>query len=179
MKTLGKSLIAILLLSLVLTNYSCKKIDEILTFTITDQTEITIESSLPFSLPLEIPTPDINTSSDEELSNNNTSTDLVKDVKLTSLSMKIKSPNGKTFSFLKSIHIFISTNGSDEIELAFKDNINANSSTINLTSTNEKLDKYIIADKYKLRTKVTTKETLTQDVTIEINMEYKITADPL
>jgi len=78
---------------------------------------------VPFSLPFEIPTPDITTNSEQELNNNNTKANLVKDVSLEELKLTIVSPSGKTFSFLKSVHIYISTNDDDEVELAYKDNI--------------------------------------------------------
>ncbi len=179
MKNSKTTFLLIFAIAVIAINYSCDKIDELLTFTISNKTEIVIETSIPIALPFEIPTPDITTGSEEQMSNNNSSTDLIKDVLLTSFNMKIKDPSDKTFSFLKSIHIYISTNSSDEIELAYKDNIDAGTNSIDLTTTTAKLDKYIKADKYKLRTKVTTKETVTQDITIEINMEYKITADLL
>jgi alanine dehydrogenase len=130
-------------------------------------------------LPVEIPTPDITTNSDEEFSNNGTRSDLVKEVYLSNLVLSIKSPEDKTFSFLKSIHIYIRTNDSDEVELAYKDNVNSDAKFINLDLTHERLDKYIKADSYKLRTEVSTRETLTQDVTIVVDMSFKVTADPL
>lgn len=158
---------------------ACKKVDELLTFEISDQTEIVIESSSPYSLPVEIPTPDITTNSDEEFSNNGTRADLVKDVYLSSLVLSIKSPEDKTFSFLKSIHIYIRTDDSDEIELAYKDEISSDTQSIKLIATDKRLDKYVKADSYKLRTEVTTRETLTQDITIVVDMSFKVTADPL
>jgi len=179
MKNSKTTFLLIFAITIIAINYSCDKIDELLTFTISNKTEIVIETSIPIALPFEIPTPDITTGSEEQMSNNNSSTDLIKDVLLTSFNMKIKDPSDKTFSFLKSIHIYISTNSSDEIELAYKENIDSGTNSINLITTTAKLDKYIKADKYKLRTKVITKETVTQDITIEINMEYKITADLL
>ena len=174
-----KTKIVLAALSVIILLGACKKIDELLTFTVNDQTEIVIESSAPFSLPVEIPTPDITTNSDEEFSNNGTRSDLVKEVYLSNLVLSIKSPEDKTFSFLKSIHIYIRTNDSDEVELAYKDNVNSDAKFINLDLTHERLDKYIKADSYKLRTEVTTKETLTQDVTIVVDMSFKVTADPL
>jgi hypothetical protein len=87
-------------------------------------------------------TPEVTTNSSAEFENNNTKADLVKDVKLKELTLTITDPTAKTFSFLKSIHLYISTDSNDEIELAFKDDINSTSSTITLTTTAAKLDKY-------------------------------------
>ena len=130
-------------------------------------------------MPFEIPTPDITTNSEQELNNNNTKANLVKDVSLEELKLTIVSPSGKTFSFLKSVEIYISTNDDDEVLLADKNDIQSNAESIDLSTTDNKLDKYIKAESYKLRTKVVTRETLTQDIRIKINMKFKVTADPL
>lgn len=172
----SKPVLIIAFISLFIT--SCNEVDKLLTFTISDQASFTINSGLPFDTPFEAPTPDVTSNSTTEFENNNTKTDLVKDVKLQKLKLSITTPPDKTFSFLKSVHMYISTTPDDEIELAFLDNINVTSNTIDLTCTPQKLDKYIKASSYKIRTKVITKETLTKETTVKANMEFKVTADP-
>ncbi|MFT7163821.1 MAG: hypothetical protein ACI9CZ_000380 [Flavobacterium sp.] len=76
------------------------------------------------------------------------------------------------------MHIFISTDANDEIELAFLDDINSTSSIITLTPTAEKLDKYIKAPSFTLRVKAVTKETVTQNITVKADMRFQVTADP-
>ncbi|SHL14872.1 hypothetical protein [Flavobacterium chilense] len=165
-----------LLLSLFLT--SCSAVDDLLSFTISNATSIKIQSTSPINLPSEIITPDVTTNSSAEFQNNKTKASLVKDVKIRSLKLTISDPSDKTFTFLKSVHLYISTTDSDEIELAYQDNINSSSNTIDLICTDARLDQYIKADKYKIRTKVTLKETLTKDVTIKADMKFRVTADP-
>lgn len=157
---------------------SCNAVDDLLTFNISNETSIKIESTSPINLPTEIVTPDVTTNSSAEFENNKTKASLVKDVKIRSLKLSISDPSDKTFTFLKSIHLYISTTDSDEIELAYQDNINSSSNTIDLICTDKKLDQYIKADSYKIRTQVTIKETLTKDVTIKADMTFKVTADP-
>lgn len=157
---------------------SCNTVDDLLTFTISNDASIKIKSTSPIDLPSEIITPDVTTNSSAEFENNKTKANLVKDVKIKSLKLSITDPSDKTFTFLKSIHLFISTANSDEIELAYLDNINVSSNTIDLICTDKKLDQYIKADSYKIRTKVTLKETLTKDVTVKSDMKFKVTADP-
>lgn len=157
---------------------SCDAVDDLLTFDISNQVSIKIENSSPINLPYEIITPDVTTNSSAEFENNNTNAGLVKDVKLKSLKLSIESPQEKTFTFLKSIHIYISTADSDEIELAYQENINSSSNTLDLICTDKKLDQYIKADNFKLRTQVTMKETVTQDVIINADMKFRVTADP-
>ncbi|PZX94459.1 hypothetical protein DOS84_06650 [Flavobacterium aquariorum] len=174
MKTKKITILVLLALMIV----SCSEVDKLLTFTISDQTTFTVNSGLPFNSPFEAATPDVTTNSTSEFKNNNTNVDLVKDVKLEELKLSITSPADKTFSFLKSVHMYISTNANDEIELAFQDNISSTTNMLNLTCTSQKLDKYIKASSYKIRTSVTTKETLTQETTVKADMRFKVTADP-
>ncbi|URC10824.1 hypothetical protein [Flavobacterium sp. B183] len=157
---------------------SCDAVDNLLTFTISNETSIQIKSTSPINLPSEIITPDVTTNSSAEFENNKTKASLVKDVKLKSLKLMITNPTDKTFTFLKSVHLYISTTDSDEIELAYQDNINTSTNSIDLICTDARLDQYIKADKYKIRTKVTLKETLTKDVTVKAEMKFRVTADP-
>jgi hypothetical protein len=157
---------------------SCNVIDDLLTFSIDNQTTVTIPSGFPVNTALELVTPEISSNSSTAFENNNTNAQLVKDVKLKEMKLTVTNPANKSFSFLKSIHIYISTNDSDEIELAFLDDINSTSNTLNLTCTTEKLDKYIKASSFKLRTKVLTKEAITQDISIQADMKFQVTADP-
>lgn len=172
----NKVFLSVLAVGILLT-FSCKKL---LTFEISDSTTTTVEADiLPFSLPVELPTPDVTTNSENEFAQNNTNINLVKEIILKELELTITSPSDKTFSFLKSIEIYISADGEEETKLAWKDNIDSNAKSIELETSNSALDKYVKKDKYKLRTKVVTKETLTQDVDIKIDFTFQVTADPL
>lgn len=157
----------------------CKEVEKLLTFTITDQTEFTVESTSPLNLPIEIGTPAVTTNSNQKFENNNTRAGLVKDIKLTELRLTVTNPTGKTFSFMKSVHIYISTDQQNEIELAYLDEFPTNVGTVTLNTTNAKLDAYVKASSYNLRTSVVTDETLTQPVDIKVDLEFKVTAAPL
>ncbi len=173
MKT--KVILSVLLIGIVLT-ISCKKL---LTFDISDSTTTTVDANiLPFQLPVELPTPDVTTNSENEFAQNDTKVELVKEIILKKLELTITSPSDKTFSFLKSIEIYISADGEDEMKLAWNDDVQSNAKSIELETTNSALDKYVKKDKYKLRTKVVTKETLTQSVDIKIDFTFQVTADP-
>ena len=174
MKTKKITIIAFLALLTI----SCNEIDKLLTFTISNEATFKVNTGLPINSPSEVPTPDVTSNSSTEFENNNTRTDLVKDVQLKELNLSITDPSDKTFSFLKSVHMYISTTADDEIELGYQDNISSTSNTISLICTTQKLDKYIKASSYKIRTKVTTKETLTQDITVKADMKFRVTADP-
>jgi len=174
MKT--KLILTIFLIGTIFT-FSCKKL---LTFDISDSTTTTVNGNvLPFQPPFDVPTPDVTTNSENEFAQNNTNVDLVKEIILKNLKLTITSPSDKTFSFLKSIEIYISADGEDETKLAWKDDIDSNAKSIDLETTTAALDKYVKKDKYKLSTKVVTKETVNEDVDIKIDFTFQVTADPL
>ncbi|MGC1241829.1 MAG: hypothetical protein WA874_09580 [Chryseosolibacter sp.] len=157
---------------------SCDEVDKMLTFRIDGRTTIRVESNAsPIALPLEIPTPEVTSNSQQQYENNNTHASLVKDVKLEALRLTITDPSAKTFSFLKTIRIFISADQTSEIELAFAENISSDATTLELTTTKEKLDAYIKASSYNLRTEVITDEALTESVDIQADLKFLVTAD--
>lgn len=162
---------------MVLCLLGCEDVDKILTFPINDRTTIQIEGISPLQPPLEIPTPAVTSNSQQQYENNNTRADLVKDVKLDQLKLTITDPASKTFSFLKSIRIYISSDQSNEIELASMEEISSDANTLQLIPTQEKLDVYAKAESYNLRTEVITDETLTQTVEIQIDLRFFVTAE--
>jgi hypothetical protein len=173
--------ISILILPLVLAiTFACSEIDKILTFNIENEANFSIPSTIGINSPFIIQTPDIQTNSTQEFANNNTKKDLVNDVKLSALNLKITSPTNTNFSFLKSINIYISAEGVAEKRVAYLTDIPDNvGSSIDLIPTNEKLDEIIKQDKYSIRTEVVTDKTFFQDIEIHAKMNFKVTADVL
>jgi hypothetical protein len=94
------------------------------------------------------------------------------------LALTITSPSDKTFSFLKSIEIYISADGEDETKLAWNNEVQSDAQSIELETTTQALDRYVKKSSYKLRTEVTTRESLTQSVDIKIDFTFQVTADP-
>lgn len=158
---------------------SCEDVEKLLTFSVNHQVTVRIESTSPLNIPIDIVTPDVATNSSQTFQNNNTAASHVKDIRLEKIDLTVSNPSGKTFSFLKSIKLYISTDQGNEIELASQDNIPATATTVTLTPTKEKLDTYVKASSYKLRTSVVTREALTQPVDIKSDLKFKVTAAPL
>ena len=173
----SKLILAFAAITILFVVVSCKKIEDLLTFNINVENNFTVGASGPLNVPFDILTPQVTTNSTQQFQNNNSNVNKVKDIKLTKVDLQILSPAGKTFSFLQSVHIYISTNASDEIELAYLDNISTTATAISLTPTNATLDKYVKASSYSLRTKVVTKQALTQDVEIKNLCQFKVTAN--
>lgn len=146
-------------------------------FYVTDSTSTTIPTSIPLNLPYNIPIPAISSSNTQEYKNNNTTPDLIKEVSLKQLLLTITSPTNQNFSFLKSITIYIEkADGSNKKKLAYNDNVNSTSTTLELTSTGENLVPYLQDSTYKLETQYTVKAIPTQDIAIKIDLKFYITA---
>ena len=172
-KLLFIPLVAAILFSVV----SCKKIADLLKFTIDVENNFTVAASGPLNIPFDILTPQVTTNSSQQFQNNNSDINKVKEIKLKKVDLQIINPPGKTFSFLQSVHIYISTNASDEIELAYLDNIPTTVNSISLITTSASLDTYVKAPSYRLRTKIVTKQALTQDVEIKNLCQFQVTAN--
>jgi hypothetical protein len=166
-------------LALLVSLAGCHKIEHLLTFYISYQTSFRVENTVPLNLPVDIGTPDVTTNSTQQFQNNNTSASLVKDIRLDQVRLTVTNPAGKNFSFLKSVHVYISTSSTDEKELAWRDDIPTDATVVDLQPTQDKLDTYVKASSYKLRTKVVTRETLSQPVDVQVDLKFKVTAAPL
>ena len=170
-------LLAPLALFLIFTG--CKKIQQLLTFYIEDSQSIRIPATPLFGSIVSLTPLTVTTKSDDTFKNNNTRADLVKDVSLNKLTLTITDPSGQNFDFLQKIEIYISTNANDQIRLAYLDQIPRGVSSIELISTNAKLDTYLKAATYTLTTKVQTGQAIARDITVRADSRFKVTADPL
>lgn len=179
MKTIfPKKLLLLTIAAAILTSFfSCKKLEELLTFNINVENNFTVGATSPINIPVDILTPQVTTNSTQQFENNNSNVNKVKDIKLKKVDLQIVSPAGKTFSFLESVHIYISTNANDEIELAYLDNIATTATAISLIPTAASLDHYVKASSYSLRTKIVMKQALTQNVEIKNMCQFQVTAN--
>ncbi|MBC6697431.1 hypothetical protein [Hymenobacter sp. BT190] len=173
-----KKVLFLLPLLALLVGSGCKKVNELLTFEISDSQNIKIPASglvtPPFISPIAVPA-----RSQENFKNNNTSADLVKDVSLTKLTLTITDPAAENFNFLRSIKISIGTDQNDKVPLAALDNVPMGVSSIELQSSNTKLDKYLKAPSYTLYTEVTLRGNVARELTLRSDSKFKVTADPL
>jgi hypothetical protein len=77
-----KTLAYLIVLTAIITNCSCNKINNAIRFHVKDQTTIQIRSTVLVDVPFQVATPDITTNSSAEFENNNTRAELVKHVEL-------------------------------------------------------------------------------------------------
>ncbi len=157
---------------------SCEKLDKLLTFDISHSTDIRIPASGLINNPLIAPVP-VTVNSQQSFENNNTKADLVKDVRLSKLTLTIVDPAAENFNFLKSIKIYIGTSQNDKILLASQDNVPTGVSSLELVPANAQLDSYIKASSYTLYTEVALRSNVARELTVKADSRFQVTADPL
>lgn len=104
---------------------ACNKDNRGLTFSILLNTEAVIPSSTGINLPINLLSPDLTTNSSSSFEANQTTPSLVREIKLTELRLRIKSPDQTTFDFLRAVRVYMSADGLAEREIAYLENIPA------------------------------------------------------
>ncbi len=155
----------------------CKKADKLTQFYLDYHETVTIPASSGINLPFNIISPDVTTNSESSFEVHDTRKDLIQEIKLKTLMLTITSPSGSTFSFLKSVDLYISAPGLSEIKVASKENIPANvDNTLSLDINNIDLKEYIKSDKFTLRLNTVTDEIITSDQQIDIYSVFYVDA---
>jgi len=166
----------ILVLGIILSIFGCKIIDKLTQFDIEFNETVVIPSSTGINLPFNILTPDIETNSESTFELNDTRKDLVEEIILTTLDLTITSPSNADFNFLKSINVYISAEGLDEIKIAWKDHVPSDVKVLDLDVTDADLKEYIKADKFSLRLNTETDELLASDLHIDVHSVFFVDA---
>ena len=166
----------ILVLGIILSILGCEQIDKLTQFDMEFNETVVIHSSTKINLPFNILTPDIETNSNSTFESNDTRKDFIEEIILTTIDMTITSPSNADFSFLKSINVYISAEGLNEVKIAWKDNIPSDVTVLNLNVTGVDLKKYIKKDEFSLRLNTETDEILTSDYHIKIHSIFFVDA---
>jgi len=156
---------------------SCKKDLNSISFDLNYESSFTIPSAIGINTPFNSPTPDITTNSTQEFNNHDVPSDKVKEVVLKELILSIKSPQGKKFDFLKSIHLYLKSPNNTETEIGYIDNIQDGQFLIRLNTTKQNLIQHIKSDKFSLRANVTTDQTNFEDTEIKTQLTFGVTSE--
>jgi hypothetical protein len=169
--------------------FSCTKVKDVLDITVPfdlnnsftlpkiSDTEMAIPDST-----VTIQSPDIPNTIKDDLKQKNADINNIKSVSLTAVVLNITNPAGKDFSFLKSIELYMGSQGLPEKLIASKDNINTinpASGTLSLDVKDSDIISYIKQDTYYIKTKMTLVKTYTTDLLIGSEIKGKVVANPL
>ncbi|SDD85345.1 hypothetical protein SAMN05421636_102114 [Pricia antarctica] len=165
-----------LFLTLLFTISSCDKVDELTKFDLEYNSKVVVPGATGINLPFNMLTPDMETNSESQFEVNDTRKDLIEEIRLTKLQMVITAPTNADFSFLKTIEVFISAEGLDEIKIAEKDVDENAGSTLDVDVLDIDLKEYIKKDEFNLRLNTVTDEVINEDHEIDVNSTFFVDA---
>jgi hypothetical protein len=165
-------------LLLILTGFTLSGCQKKLThFYVDYESETVVPSTIIIGFPVSLHTPELETNSTYEFENKKTRKDLIQDIFLKKLRLTITDPDTETFSFVNSIQLYISTTMLDEVKIAELNDIPADvGNELELNTLDTDLKEYIKAEKFKLRLRVLSDETIPQDVHIDIYSQFLVDA---
>ena len=170
----------ILLIGIFATVSSCKLLDKLTQFNMEFNQQVSIPSSTVINLPINIETEDTETNSETTFEINDTKKDLIEEILLKQIDLTITTPSNKNFDFLKSVSIYISAEGLQELKVAWLDEIPDNvGNTLDLEKTSSDLKEYIKKDEFRLRLNTTTDQIITTNYDINIHTVFKVDANIL
>ncbi len=165
-----------LFLTILFTISSCDKVDELTKFDLEYNSKVVIPGATGINLPFDMFTPDMETNSESQFEVNDTRKDLIEEIKLTQLQLVITSPTDVDFSFLKSIKVYISAEGLDEMLIAEQEVDENAGSTLDVDVLDIDLKDYIKKDEFNLRLNTVTDEVINEDHEIDVNSTFFVDA---
>jgi hypothetical protein len=182
LKTKKTTVLALLILLSILFPSCTTNVQEsfkaLTTFPLSQPAYFKIISGSKANTPIEIAIDDIKNPTTYRSGDFTVTAEAIQEVKMTKLKVKILDPDDKSLSFLKSLHVFIATDDTDKIEVAYLDDINSVSDTISLICTSVDLTKYLKAPSFNVSAKLYINETITKDVTVSTDLQFNIFAFP-
>lgn len=167
----------IIMITVLWISVGCEKLDRLTQFQLEYTETITIPAVLGLNLPFNIFTPNIKTNTEEVFEINDTRKNLIEEVILEKLSLNIIDPANSDFDFLKSIEIYIESDGSDNTLVAWKYEIdNSAGSALDLEVSDENLLRFIIEDDFVLKVTTVTDEIPLKDHKIQIETRFFVNA---
>jgi hypothetical protein len=158
---------------------ACKKIKDaaVISFNITNSSQFSIPATAIIGDTVNLDSlPPVSTTSKVSFENNKTAADHIENITLKKLTLSIDQPSTQTFDFITAIEIYISTDSLPKVEIAYLEDVPLGVSSIDLNTTDVKLDEYIKKDSYDMTVTVKIRETTNQQTNITANMTFGVTA---
>jgi len=168
----------ILILSIIsLVFFGCEIIDDLTKFDMEFKQTVKIPPTTLINTPFDILLPSVETNSESTFGSNNTTKDLIEEIRLKSLKLTISSPSDADFSYLESIEVFISAEDLPELKIAFKEEVSeAVGAELSLDIIGDDLKEYLKKDAFKIRLKTTLDKTINEEQTIEVKSVFFVDA---
>ncbi len=172
-------LLLLLTISLSLTFTSaCTKLLETIDFGFNIRGDFPVPANIPASIPYDLPSFPIQHNIAKEFEDQGTKADLVKEIRLEYLKLRVDEPIGGDFSFLKDIEIRLKKDGVGEKLVAWKYNVSdAVGQELNLDVTPDVLDTYLKSDNFEMKIKVVTDKVNSEQFKVSYDLRTKVKAN--
>ncbi len=156
---------------------ACKALDKLTQFNLEYRTTYDYPANLPPFETDSLQTPEIVTNADREFAINNTHKNLIESVLLKQLTVTVKSPANQSFSFLRSVQVYISAQGLPSKLVAYKYDIgNDAGKVLNLELMDVDLKDYVKKDKINLHITSYTDELVRSNTSVEVYAKFFVDA---
>jgi hypothetical protein len=151
---------------MLVSSISCKKVNEATEFDINYASEVSVPAaSLTLNAPVDFTSPEISTDTGNKFAENETTRDLIDEIKLTRLFIASLTGN---LDFVKSINVYVKAPGLQDLLVATKSNIPAGSTSVLLDPTGQNIKEHLFKDKIQFRLNVTVGTAPTTDQKLKI-----------
>lgn len=152
---------------------SCEELGKLTQFTLPLSTKVTVPKVLVAGA-LDISTPVIVTKIDSFMIKNNIEESSIQKITLKSLDLKVNTPIGANFNFLKTINIYL-VDGATKVKVASLSPVPENASTsISLNVESVDLKQYILKDSFVLKFEVESDATTSTETEVEVSPKFAI-----
>lgn len=166
----------ILFLTILFTISSCDKVDELTKFDLEYKSKVVVPGATGINLPFDMLTPEMETNSESQFEVNDTRKDLIEEIKLTKLQLVITAPTNADFNFLKTIEVYISAEGLEEIKIAEEEVAENMGSTLDVDVLDIDLKEYIKKDEFNLRLNTVTDKVINENHEIDVYSTFFVDA---
>lgn len=172
-----KNITLSILITFALVLTQCNVMDELTEFDIDYTYEYELPASPGLDVPIDLYTPGLETNSEDYFALHDTRKDLVEEIYIKEVKLRVTSPPDGSFDFLKHVKIYIKAMHMEETLIAWKEDIkNANGRELRFNTTSEDLQEYLKQDKIVLRFNTLTDEAIEEDMKIEIYSVFHVNA---
>jgi hypothetical protein len=172
-----KKILIIIILFFQLT--SCEKVDKLTDFSLELNSDLSIDADQALHTLIHLDQNEI-ILNDEAFENNDTSRDLLEEVKLKDVILSIDNLSGNNFNFLTDIDFFIEAEGLPKIRVAWKNNMpDENKTQISLETLNENMVDYFKKDKLYISADIITDEEILRNIQVGVILSFNVNGKSL
>lgn len=152
----------------------CNALSKLTMFELPFTQSITMPAMPVSTTPVPLAITGIKTNIDSVLNSLSLSSDLIQKVTLKKMEFTLSSPDNGDLSFLKSVEIYITAEGLDDVKIASSGDVSDNSKNLVLTSADVDLKDFILKSEFGLKVVTTTDKATTVAQKIDISFNFLV-----